>query len=99
MSSGASHTKRYFTPSAGPFDWSGHTSTLRNWRRFSSKRTTMPPTIPDPEALDHTMLGSDGSGVAHPLSPPPTACHIARGMTPLASRLLLGPRYVGSSCL
>ena len=84
MSSGASQTKRYFTPSAGPFDWSGHTSTLRNCRRFSSKRTTMPPTMPEPDALDQMMFESVGSGVAQPLSPPPTACHIARGMMPLA---------------
>ncbi len=50
MCSGASQTKRYRTPSAGPFDWCGQTSTLRNCRRFSSKRTTMPPTAPEPDA-------------------------------------------------
>src|SRR5512138_1076803 len=63
----------------------------------------MPPTMPEPEADDQTTLGSVGSGVAQPLSPPPTACHIARGMPPTPrppmTRALLGPRYVGSSCL
>ena len=57
----------------------------------------MPPTAPEPEAVDQTMFESFGSGVAQPLSPPPTACHIARGMPgsppkPASSRLLLGPR-------
>ena len=60
----------------------------------------MPPTMPEPDAVDQMMFGSSGSGVAQPLSPPPTECHIARGMhAALASRLLLGPRYDGSSCL
>ena len=27
-------------------------------------------------------FGSVGSGVAHPLSPPPTECHSPRGMMP-----------------
>ena len=95
MSRGASHTKRYFTPSAGPFDCCGHTSTLRNCRRFSSKRTTMPPTMPLPEAVLQMMFGSTGSGVAQPLSPPPTECHMPREMPalrPPCTRLLLGPR-------
>ena len=56
----------------------------------------MPPTIPDPDADDHTMFGSVGSGVAHPLSPPPTWCHIPRGIPVMRRwpwmRLLLGPR-------
>ena len=49
------------------------------------------------------MFGSVGSGVAHPLSPPPTWCHMPRGIPVMRRcpmmRLLLGPRYVGSSCL
>ncbi len=97
--SGESQTNRYFTPAAGPLDCLGQISTLRNCRRVSSKRTTMPPTIPEPEAVDQMMLGSVGSGVAQPLSPPPTACHCPRTMRPPPRRLLLGPRYVGSSCL
>ncbi len=57
----------------------------------------MPPTMPEPEAVDQTMFESVGSGVAQPLSPPHTARHIARGMpgsppNPPCSRLLLGPR-------
>jgi hypothetical protein len=56
----------------------------------------MPPTAPEPDAVDQTMFESFGSGVAQPLSPPPTACHIARGMLPSPPnpkmRLLLGPR-------
>ena len=51
MSNGASHTKRYFCSSAGPLACCGHTSTCRNCRRFSSKRTTIPPTIPLPDAV------------------------------------------------
>src|SRR5687767_8399559 len=102
MCSGASHTKRYRTPSAGPFDCCGQTSTLRNWRRSSSKRTTIPPTIPEPDAVDQTSLELVGSGVAQPLSPPPTECHIPREMPaprPLNTREFDGPRYDGSSCL
>ena len=55
----------------------------------------MPPTLPDPDAVDQTMLGSVGSGVAQPLSPPPTECHIPRlipALRPPGTRLLLGPR-------
>ncbi len=57
----------------------------------------MPPTMPEPEAVDQTMFESFGSGVAQPLSPPPTAFHMARGMPgsppkPPSRRLLLGPR-------
>ena len=37
---------------------------------------------PEPDALDQTMLGSFGSGVAKPLSPPPTACQSPRAMPP-----------------
>ena len=55
----------------------------------------MPPTMPEPDAVDHTMLGSVGSGVAQPLSPPPTEFHIPReipALRPKNTRLLLGPR-------
>jgi len=40
----------------------------------------MPPMLPEPEALDQTMFGSTGSGVAQPLSPPATGCHALRGI-------------------
>ncbi|NIW35504.1 MAG: hypothetical protein GWN32_02890 [Gemmatimonadetes bacterium] len=49
-------------------------------------RETMPPTAPEPEALDQTMFGSVGSGVANPLSPPPTSCQSPRGMLPTEPR-------------
>src|SRR5215510_3963618 len=102
MVSGAFQTNLYFKSAAGPFESSGHTSTFRKCRLFSSYRTTIPPTLPEPEALDQMMFGSTGSGVAHPLSPPPTVCHMDRGMVaprppprppPSSVRLLLGPRY------
>src|SRR5215510_13248411 len=110
MWNGASHTNRYFRSAGMPFELSGHTSTSRICRRLSSYRTTMPPTLPEPDAVDHTILGSTGSGVAKPLSPPPIECHMPRGMPPRpppppprpppsSSRLLLGPRYDGPSCL
>ena len=41
---------------------------------------TMPPTLPEPDALDQIRLGSTGSGVAQPLSPPATVCHMLRGI-------------------
>src|SRR6266850_311643 len=91
-------TKRYFSsPAVDPLLWSGQTSTLRPCPFRRSKRSTMPPTLPDPDALDQMMLLSTGSGVAQPLSPPPTDCHALRGICP-PLRLLLGPRYDGSSC-
>src|SRR5262249_20349297 len=102
MWNGASHTNRYFKSAGGPFASSGHTSTLRSCRLFSSYLTTMPPTLPEPEAVDQMMLGSTGSGVANPLSPPPIECHMPRGIwlpppppprPPSLRRLLLGPRY------
>src|SRR3990170_6227887 len=67
----------------------------------------MPPTEPEPEALDHMMSGSSGSGVAQPLSPPATENHSERAMVPPPPpppppkppvRLLLGTRYEGPSC-
>src|SRR5688572_20565505 len=58
----------------------------------------MPPTLPEPDALDQIKLGSTGSGVAQPLSPPATVCHMLRGIV-APTRLLLGPRYDGPSCL
>jgi hypothetical protein len=45
-------------------------------------RVTMPPRAPEPDALDQTMFGSLGSGVANPLSPPPTANQSPRAMLP-----------------
>src|SRR6185295_15296965 len=96
-------TNRYFNSPAGqPLVWSGHTSTLRDSPFRISKRSTIPPTLPDPEALDQTILLSAGSGVAQPLSPPATDCHALRGIpppNPPPLRLLLGPRYEGPSCL
>ena len=70
----------------------------------------MPPTEPEPEALDQMMSGSTGSGVAQPLSPPATECHSPRGMSPgravsapppppnAASFEFDGPRDEGPSC-
>ena len=63
----------------------------------------MPPRAPEPEADDQMMLGSVGSAVAKPLSPPPTECHMPRGIDPdpppnPPMRLLEGPRVDGPSC-
>src|SRR5215472_7627055 len=62
----------------------------------------MPPALPCPEALDQTMFGSLGSGVAQPLSPPPTELHMPRlipgSPSGFPSLLLLGPRVEGPSC-
>src|SRR5580692_8824003 len=41
-----------------------------------------PPTLPEPVPLDQIMLLSTGSGVANPLSLPPTGCQTLRGITP-----------------
>ena len=41
----------------------------------------MPPTVPEPDALDQIMLLSTGSGVAQPLSPPPTGCQAPRNLS------------------
>src|SRR3989475_11389862 len=104
MVNGMVQTKRYFSSAAvDPLLWSGQTSTLRPCPVRKSKRSTMPPTLPEPEALDQMMLLSTGSGVAQPLSPPATDCQALRGMPPPKPpppvRLLLGPRYEGPSCL
>src|SRR5438105_3101904 len=99
MVNGASQTKRYFTSDAGvPPVPIGHTSTFCPTRARVSKRTTMPPTLPDPEAVDHTRFVSTGSGVAQPLSPPSTPYHSLRAIC-APVRLLLGPRYDGPSCM
>src|SRR5581483_2744449 len=96
---------RYLTSAAGdPSGLSGQISTLRDTPVLVLWRTTMPPTLPEPEAVDQTSVGSVGSGVANPLSPPPTVTHKLRGMPPPKppkppSLLLLGPRYDGPSCL
>ena len=42
----------------------------------------MPPTLPDPEALDQMILLSTGSGVDHPLSPPATLIQALREGAP-----------------
>jgi hypothetical protein len=98
--------KRYFrSPAAVPTVVSGQISTSRAIRVRSSKRSTVPPRLPNPVPLAQTMLLSVGSGIAQPLSPPATECHIPRGIGPatsssdcLARRLLLGPRVDGPSC-
>src|SRR5689334_17734341 len=96
---GASQTNRYSTSAAAcPPVLSGHTWTFWPVRVRSSKRITLPPRLPDPDAVDQMTFGSTGSGVAQPLSPPCTECHSLRGIVPPA-RLLLGPRYDGPSCL
>src|SRR5690348_7547481 len=75
MTMGNSQLKRYFTSEAGaPAVVMGHTSTLRVCPFFSLYTVTTPPIEPEPVPLDHTMLGSTGSGVANPASPPPTSC-------------------------
>src|SRR6476659_7958040 len=99
MVKGASHTKRYWTSPAGyPPVLSGQTSTFWPIRVLKSKRTTIPPRLPEPDAVDQMMFGSTGSGVAHPLSPPCTPCHSLRAIV-FPVLLLLGPRYEGPSCL
>src|SRR5437868_989305 len=96
-SKGASQMNRYFTSAAAnpPVDC-GHTSTFAPVFDRRSNRTTMPPRLPEPDAVDQTRFVSTGSGVAKPLSPPCTACHMLRGIAPPV-RLLLGPRYDGPS--
>src|SRR5580700_2726840 len=80
---GNSQLKRNFNSAAvAPLVCSGHISTLRAWRVRSSKTVTIPPTLPEPEALDQMILLSTGSGVAKPLSPPVTGCHELREMAP-----------------
>src|ERR1019366_4605949 len=99
IANGASHTKRYCTSVAAcPPVLSGHTSTFCPVRVRSSNRTTIPPRLPDPDAVDQMRFVSTGSGVAHPLSPPSTECHSLRPICP-PLLLLLGPRYEGPSCL
>src|SRR2546425_325153 len=102
------HTNRYFTSAAVlPLALSGQTSTLRDWPVLRLKTSTMPPTLPEPEALDQMILLSTGSGVAHPLSPPVTPVQVLRAMIPPpppppppkppAAPVRLGPRYEGPS--
>src|SRR5512141_860008 len=99
MVMGNSQLKRYFTSAAvAPLTFSGQTSTSRAWCVRSSKTMTAPLTLPEPVPLDQMMLGSVGSGVANPLSPPATGCHSEREMPPpknpkLPPPVLLGPRY------
>src|SRR5215813_15642895 len=95
-------TKRYFRLAAiSPLTSSGHTSTLRAWPVFRLKTSTMPPTLPEPEALDQMMLLSTGSGVDQPLSPPAMPIQALRGLPPPPpppppkppAPVRLGPRY------
>src|SRR5450432_1096192 len=102
--SGKVHWKRNLTLSAGvPVVACGHTST--EWTLFvrTSNCVTIPPTEPLPEALDQTRFSSTVSGVAHPLSPPPTDRHCPRpipGSLPNSSCFaLLGPIADSPSCL
>src|SRR5436190_12984447 len=101
MVSGMVQTKRYFRLAAiSPLIFSGQTSTFRAWPVFRLKTSTMPPTLPDPDALDQMMLLSTGSGVAQPLSPPAILIQALRGMPPPPkppAPVRLGPRYDGPS--
>src|SRR5438128_9644265 len=88
-----------------PLAFSGHTSTLRACPVFKLKTSTMPPTLPEPDALDQMMLLSTGSGVAQPLSPPAIPIQVLRAMPPPKPPpppppppVRLGPRYDGPSC-
>src|ERR1700674_1245904 len=102
------HTNRYLRSAAIlPLASSGHTSTWRACPVFKLKTSTMPPTLPEPEALDQTRLLATGTGFGQPLSPParlPT--HRLRGMPPPKPPpppppppvpVRLGPRYEGPS--
>src|SRR5215471_15043330 len=102
------HTKRYLRLAAiSPLTSSGHTSTLRACPVFKLKTSTMPPTLPEPEALDQMMLLSTGAGVAQPLSPPAIPIQVLRGIgllkppppppKPPPPPVRLGPRYDGPS--
>src|SRR5438045_738070 len=104
MVSGKVHTKRYFRLSAAQpmVDW-GQMSRLCETLVRRSQSVAMPPTLPHPEALDHTRFPSTVSGVAHPLSPPPTVWHTPRDrLAEYASRKLarglLGHIADGPSC-
>src|SRR3972149_3461833 len=99
------HWKRYSSFSAGqPTVLSGQISTRCTCLVFSLKRSTIPPTLPRPDAVAQTMSLSMGSGMANPLSPPPTECHRLLGIGPGPSpenpaerRPLEGPRGEGPS--
>src|ERR1044071_4630699 len=99
MVSGKFQTKRYLISPAGhPIGPSGQTSTFCARPVRTAHRATTPP-APHPAALDQTVLGSSGSGVAQPLSPPATEWKRLRGMvpSPVPSLLLLGPIAEGPS--
>src|SRR5262252_87198 len=101
--------KRYLRSEAMlPLAWSGQTSTLRAWPVLRLKTSTMPPTLPEPDALDQMMLLSTGSGVDQPLSPPAMPIQALRGIAPPPPPppppppkppvpVRLGPRYEGPS--
>src|SRR5262245_46503373 len=81
MASGNVQLNRYFTSAAAaPTVTSGQISTSRAWRVLTSKRSTVPPRLPKPVPVDQMMLLSTGSGIAQPLSPPATECHMPRGI-------------------
>ncbi len=89
MAIGNVQLKRYFTSPAGvPTVTSGQISTSRCCRVRSSKRSTVPPRLPNPVPVAQMMLLSTGSGIAKPLSPPATA-------VPLAARNRAGVRVFG----
>src|SRR5260370_19874194 len=113
--SGNVQLKRYFSSAAGqPVVRRGQTSRVRVVLVRASQRVTTPPRLPVPVPLDQTMSGSWGSGVAQPLSLPPTMDHMPRVMSGSSAStprslssgvsafrpclLLLGPRVDGPSC-
>src|SRR6266581_3517467 len=102
MVSGKVHTNRYLRLSAvQPTVDSGQTSTFCVMPVRMLYFVTIPPTLPNPDALDHTRFVSTGSGVAQPLSPPPTVRHMPLVMLPSPSPFtfaLLGPIADGPSC-
>src|SRR6185436_4509520 len=100
---GAVHTKRYLRLSAGhPMVASGQISTFCVSFVRRSYRVMIPPMEPEPDPLDHTRLPSTVSGVAHPLSPPPTVSAWPRTIVGMSrpkspARELLGTMADGPS--
>ena len=82
---------------------SGQTSMLCTSFVRRSYLVTIPPIAPEPDPLDHTRLPSTVSGVAKPLSPPPTVteCPLVMvgksGMEKSPTRELLGTIADGPS--
>src|SRR5689334_24054755 len=103
--SGAVHTKRYLRLSAAqPIVARGQISTVCTSFVRRSYRVTIPPIDPEPDPLDHTRLPSTVSGIAQPLSPPPTVTELPRlivgksGPPKSPARGLLGTMADGPSC-